>query len=122
IMLGYWNNQEETDNVLRDGWFYTGDMGYMDEQGYFYIADRKKDMIIAGGINIYHREVEEVQYEHEAIQEVVVVGIPEPYRGETVKALVVFKQGQQVTEKELNTFTRENLAAFKVPRSYEFRD
>lgn len=121
VMVGYWKNQEETENVLRDGWLYTGDMGYMDEDGYFYIVDRKKDMIIAGGFNIYPREVEEVLYEHPAIQEGVVVGVPDPYRGETVKAFVVVKEGKQVTEEELNTFCRENLAAYKVPRSYEFR-
>lgn len=122
VMKGYWNNPEETENVLRDGWFYTGDMGYMDEEGYFYIVDRKKDMIIAGGYNIYPREVEEVLFEHPAIQEVAVVGVPDPYRGETVKAFVVVKEGKQVTEDELNSFCRENLAAYKVPRSYEYRE
>lgn len=122
VMIGYWNNQEETDNVLRNGWLFTGDMGYMDEEGYFYIVDRKKDMIIAGGYNIYPREVEEVLYEHEAIQEAAVVGIPDPYRGETVKAFIVLKEGHSATEEELNRYCRENLAAYKVPRLYEFRD
>jgi long-chain acyl-CoA synthetase len=122
VMIGYWKNQEETDNTIRDGWLFTGDMGYMDEKGYFYIVDRKKDMIIAGGYNIYPREVEEVLYEHPAIQEAAVVGVPDPYRGETVKAFVVVREGKEVTEEELNTFCRENLAAFKVPRKYEFRD
>src|SRR5690606_19875999 len=87
-----------------------------------YIVDRKKDMIIAGGYNIYPREVEEVLFEHPAIQEVAVVGVPDPYRGETVKAFVVVKEGKQVTEDELNSFCRENLAAYKVPRSYEYRE
>ncbi|QKY69617.1 long-chain-fatty-acid--CoA ligase [Lentibacillus sp. CBA3610] len=122
IMKGYWNNQEETDNVLKDGWLFTGDMGYMDEDGYFYIVDRKKSVIIAGGYNIYPREVEEVLYEHEAVQEAVVAGIPDPYRGETVKAFVVLKSGYETDEEELNTFCRKNLAGFKVPRIYEFRD
>ncbi|MFA1820619.1 long-chain-fatty-acid--CoA ligase [Virgibacillus oceani] len=122
VMKGYWNNKEETTNVLKDGWFFTGDLGYMDEEGYFYVVDRKKDMIIAGGFNIYPREVEEVLYEHEAIAEAVVAGIPDPYRGETVKAYVVLKDGYNITEDELNDFCRENLAAFKVPRSYEFKD
>jgi long-chain acyl-CoA synthetase len=122
VMSGYWKNEEETNEVLRDGWFYTGDMGYMDENGYFYIVDRKKDMIIAGGYNIYPREVEEVLYEHPKVQEVAVVGIPDPYRGETVKAFVVVKEGKEVTEEELNKFCREHMAAFKVPRKYEFRD
>src|SRR5690625_826910 len=122
VMKGYWNNEEETANVLKDGWFFTGDLGYMDEEGYFYVVDRKKDMIIAGGFNIYPREVEEVLYEHEAIAETVVAGIPDPYRGETVKAYVVLKEGYNITEVELNEFCRKNLAAFKVPRSYEFKD
>ena len=121
VMKGYWNRPEETAATFSDGWFLTGDLGYMDENGYFYVVDRKKDMIIAGGFNIYPREVEEVLYEHEAIQECVVAGIPDPYRGETVKAYIVLKEGQEVTEKELNEFCRQNLAAYKVPRFYEFR-
>ncbi|SFB24335.1 long-chain acyl-CoA synthetase [Lentibacillus halodurans] len=122
VMKGYWNNQDETDNVLKDGWLFTGDIGYMDEDGYFYIVDRKKNMIIAGGYNIYPREVEEVLYENEAVQEAVVAGVPDPYRGETVKAYVVLKPGHQVEEEALNAFCRNHLAAFKVPRIYEFRD
>lgn len=122
VMKGYWNRPEETEKVLKDGWLLTGDMGYMDEKGYFYVVDRKKDMIIAGGYNIYPREVEEVLYEHDAIQEVAVVGVPDPYRGETVKAFVVLKEGKQVSENELDEFSRKHLAAYKVPRIYEFRD
>lgn len=122
VMKGYWNRPEETAMAFADGWFLTGDLGYMDEKGYFYVVDRKKDMIIAGGFNIYPREVEEVLYEHEAIQECVVAGIPDPYRGETVKAYIVLKEGKTVTEDELNTYCRQNLAAYKVPRFYEFRD
>ncbi|GAA0333530.1 long-chain-fatty-acid--CoA ligase [Bacillus carboniphilus] len=121
VMKGYWNKPEETDLVLKDGWLYTGDLGYMDEDGYFYVVDRKKDMIIAGGYNIYPREVEEVLYEHEDIQEVVVAGVPDPYRGETVKAYVVLKEGRNLTEEDLNHFARKALAAYKVPRQYEFR-
>jgi long-chain acyl-CoA synthetase len=94
----------------------------MDENGYFYIVDRKKDMIIAGGYNIYPREVEEVLYEHPAVKEAVVAGVPDPYRGETVKAYIVLKEGQRVTEEELDRFARKQLAAYKVPRIYEFRD
>ena len=93
----------------------------MDEKGYFYVVDRKKDMIIASGFNIYPREIEEILYEHEAIQECVVAGIPDPYRGETVKAYIVLKEGASVTEEELDKYCRENLASFKVPRLYEFR-
>jgi long-chain acyl-CoA synthetase len=121
VMKGYWNQPHETENVLRDGWLYTGDVGYMDERGYFYIVDRKKDMIIASGYNIYPREVEEVLYQHPKVQEVVVVGVPDEYRGETVKAFVVLKQGQQCTAEELDQFMRSRLAAYKVPRIYEFR-
>ena len=121
VMKGYWNRPEDTENTFRNGWFLTGDLGYMDENGYFYVVDRKKDMIIAGGYNIYPREVEEVLYEHEDVQECVVAGIPDPYRGETVKAYVVLKEGSKLTEKELNEFSRKHLAAYKVPRMYEFR-
>jgi long-chain acyl-CoA synthetase len=122
IMKGYWNKPEETEKVLRDGWLLTGDMGYMDEEGFFYVVDRKKDMILAGGYNIYPREIEEVLYEHESVQEVVVAGIPDPYRGETVKAYVVLKEGFVPNEDELNEFCRKNLAAYKVPRIYEYRE
>ncbi|WHY55355.1 long-chain-fatty-acid--CoA ligase [Peribacillus simplex] len=122
VMQGYWNRPDETENTFKNGWLLTGDLGYMDEQGFFYVVERKKDTIIAGGFNIYPREVEEVLYEHEAIQEVVVAGIPDPYRGETVKAYVVLKKNARATEEELNEFARKNLASYKVPRSYEFRD
>ncbi|SEM99705.1 long-chain-fatty-acid--CoA ligase [Lihuaxuella thermophila] len=122
VMKGYWKRPEETDKVLRDGWLSTGDIARMDEDGYFYIVDRKKDVIIAGGFNIYPREVEEVLFEHPAVQEAAVVGVPHPYRGETVKAFIVLKKDHQVTEEELDRFCREKLAAYKVPRLYEFRD
>ena len=121
VMKGYWNRPEETEKVLKDGWLSTGDMAFMDEEGYFAIMDRKKDVIIAGGFNIYPREVEEVLYEHPAIQEAAVVGVPDPYRGETVKAFIVLKEGERITEEELDAYCRERLAAYKVPRLYEFR-
>jgi long-chain acyl-CoA synthetase len=121
IMKGYWNQPIETEAVLRDGWLYTGDLGYMDERGYFFIVDRKKDMIIASGYNIYPREVEEVLYEHPKVQEAAVIGIPDVYRGETVKAFIVLKQGEECTKEELDHFVRSRLAAYKVPRIYEFR-
>ncbi|WP_186576217.1 AMP-binding protein [Aquibacillus kalidii] len=121
VMKGYWNREEETEQVLRDGWLYTGDIGYMDEAGRFYVIDRKKDVIIAGGYNIYPREVEDVLYEHEGIQELVVVGIPDMYRGETVKAFVVLKDGVNIDEKTLDAFCRKRMASYKVPRIYEFR-
>lgn len=122
VMKGYWNRPEETENTFKNGWLLTGDLGYMDEKGFFYIVERKKDVIIASGFNIYPREIEEVIYEHEAVQEVVVVGIPDPYRGETVKAYVVLKAGNIVTEEELNQFVRKSLASYKAPRLYEFRE
>ncbi|KIL77905.1 long-chain-fatty-acid--CoA ligase [Bacillus badius] len=121
VMKGYWNRPEETEMTFKDGWLLTGDVGYMDENGYFFVVDRKKDMILAGGYNIYPREVEEVLYEHPSIQEAVVVGVPDAYRGETVKAYIVLKEGHSVTEEELNLFARAQLAAYKVPRIYEFR-
>jgi long-chain acyl-CoA synthetase len=121
VMRGYWNKPEDTERTFRDGWFLTGDLGYMDKEGYFYIVDRKKDMIIAGGFNIYPREIEEILYEHEAILECVVAGIPDPYRGETVKAYIVLKEGASITEEDLDKYCRAELAAFKVPRAYEFR-
>ena len=120
VMKGYWNNKKETENVLKDGWLLTGDIGYMSEDGFFYIVDRKGDMIIAGGYNIYPREIEEVLFEHESIQEATVVGVSDPYRGETVMAVIVIKKGQYITEKQLNTYCRKSLAAYKVPRIYKF--
>ncbi|WP_242219839.1 long-chain-fatty-acid--CoA ligase [Bacillus cereus group sp. BfR-BA-01380] len=121
VMKGYWNKPEETAAVLKDGWLYTGDVGYMDEDGFFYVKDRKKDMIVASGFNVYPREVEEVLYEYEKVQEVVVLGVPDPYRGETVKAFVVVKDSVTCSEEELNAFARKYLAAYKVPKVYEFR-
>ncbi|WP_246031642.1 long-chain-fatty-acid--CoA ligase [Salibacterium salarium] len=122
VMKGYWRRPEETGMTFRNDWLLTGDMGYMDEDGYFYIVDRKKDMIIAGGFNIYPREIEEVLYEHHAVQEAVVIGVPDQYRGETVKAVIVKKEGEPLKEEDLDAFSRHRLAPFKVPRAYEFRD
>jgi len=122
VMKGYWNRPEETAQTLRDGWLYTGDIARMDEDGYFYIVDRKKDMILTGGFNVYPREVEEVLYAHPAVLEAAVVGVPDPYRGEAVKAYVVLKPGAQASEEEILEHCRKNLAPYKVPRSVEFRD
>ncbi|QKX51677.1 AMP-binding protein [Planococcus glaciei] len=121
VMKGYWKRPEDTAATIVDGWLLTGDLGYMNDEGFFFIVDRKKDMIIAGGFNIYPREIEEVLYEHEAVQECVVAGVPDAYRGETVKAYIVQKEGYNVSEEEFNTYCREHLASFKVPRIYEFR-
>jgi long-chain acyl-CoA synthetase len=122
IMKEYWDNAEESKLQLVDGWLYTGDIGQADEDGYIYIVDRKKDMIIAGGFNIYPREVDEVLYQHPKVSEAVTVGIPDEYRGETVKAFIVARQGESLTEKEVIDFCRTKLAAYKVPKLVEFRE
>ncbi|MBD0383110.1 long-chain-fatty-acid--CoA ligase [Paenibacillus sedimenti] len=122
VMKGYWNRERETSLTIKEGWLYTGDMARMDDDGFFAIVDRKKDLIIAGGYNIYPREIEEILYEHPAVQEAAVAGIPDQYRGETVKAFVVLKSGMTLTEKELELWCRERLAAYKVPRRIEFRE
>ena len=122
VMKGYWNRPEETELVLdEEGWLHTGDIARMDEEGYFYIVDRKKDIIIASGYNIIPREVEEVLYMHPKVMEAVVAGVPDPYRGETVKAYIVLKEGEQATEEEIIEFCRQNLAPYKVPKLVEFR-
>lgn len=121
IMKGYWNMPEETARVLRNGWLHTGDIATVDEKGLYYIVDRKKDMVIAGGYNIYPREVEEVLYEHPKVQEAVVAGIPDKYRGETLKAYIVLKDNEASTEDEMINFCRERLARYKIPKLIEFR-
>ncbi len=121
VMKGYWNRPDETALVLREGWLYTGDIARRDADGYFQIVDRKKDMIIAGGFNIYPRDVEEVLYQHPKIKEAVVAGVPDEYLGEVVKAYVVLKEGETATEQEIIEFCRQNLAKYKVPRIVEFR-
>ncbi len=121
VMKGYWNKPEETANVLRGGWLYTGDVARMDGDGYFTIVDRKKDMIIASGYNVYPREVEEVLFEHPAVAEAAVVGLPDAYRGETVRAFVVLKPGATAKAEEIVAFCKERLAPFKVPKQVEFR-
>ncbi|MCM3271959.1 AMP-binding protein [Paenibacillus elgii] len=122
VMKGYWNKPEETAKILKDGWLYTGDLARMDEEGYFYILDRRKDMIIASGYNIYPREVEEVLYEHPDVEEAVVAGIIDTYRGETVKAYIVLKPGAKGDADAFKAWCKERLAAYKVPKQYEFRD
>jgi long-chain acyl-CoA synthetase len=122
IMKGYWNNPTETAGQLRDGWLYTGDIATRDEEGYLYIVDRKKDMIIAGGFNIYPREIDEVLFKHPKVAEAVSVGIKDPYRGETVKAYIVKRPGETVTAEEIIAFCKERLAPYKVPKFVEFRD
>ncbi|MDQ1002192.1 acyl-CoA synthetase (AMP-forming)/AMP-acid ligase II [Neobacillus niacini] len=122
VMKGYWKNPKETANVLRDGWLYTGDIGTMDEDGYIFIVGRKKEMIIAGGYNIYPIEIEEVIYQHFAVAETCVFGVPDNYRGETVKAVIVLKKEMKVTVEEIIEWCNERLARYKVPRLIEFRE
>lgn len=122
VMKGYWQRPEETASSLRDGWLFTGDLGRMDQDGYFYILDRRKDLIIAGGYNIYPREVEEVLYEHPDVEEAVVAGIMDPYRGETVKAYIVLRKGAKEDPAALQRWCKEKLAAYKVPHVYEYRE
>ncbi|HHQ49585.1 MAG TPA: long-chain fatty acid--CoA ligase, partial [Acidobacteria bacterium] len=122
VMLGYWNRPEETAKVLRDGWLYTGDLAKIDEDGYCYIVGRKKDMIVAGGYNIYPDEVDDVLFSHPAVLEAATIGIPDPRRGETVKSFVVLKPGETLTEEELIAFCKKELAAYKVPKQIEFID
>jgi long-chain acyl-CoA synthetase len=122
LMSGYYKQPKETAESIRNGWFHTGDIGYMDEEGYLYIVDRKKDMIIAGGFNIYPREIDEVLYEHPKIQEACAIGLPDKYRGETVKVFVVVKEGETLTEEEVIAHCREKLTAYKMPKLIEFMD
>ncbi|MTW87431.1 long-chain-fatty-acid--CoA ligase [Virgibacillus dakarensis] len=120
VMKGYWRRPELTSNVLRDGWYHTGDIGKMDELGYVYIVDRKKDMIISGGENIYPREVENVLFTHPAVTDCAVIGIPDESWGESVKALVVLKEGIDLTKGDLINYCKKHLASYKKPRSIEF--
>lgn len=122
VMKGYWNMPHETEAVLKDGWLLTGDIGKMDEEGYFYIVDRKKDLIISGGLNVYPRDIDEVLFEHSKIQEACAIGIPHPTRGEAVKAFVVLKEGETATKEEIIEYCASKLAKFKLPTEVEFRD
>ena len=122
IMKGYWNNPEETARVLKDGWLYTGDLATIDEDNYIYIVDRKKDMIITGGENVYSSEVERVLLSHADILEAAIIGVPDDKWGESVKAVVVCKDGKTLKEKEIMSFCREKLAAYKCPKSVDFVD
>ncbi len=125
VMQGYWQRPEETSHSIKEiagkRWLLTGDMAKMDDDGYFYIVDRKKDMIDASGYNVYPREIEEVLYKHLAVQECVVIGVPDEYRGETVKAFIILRQGSSATPEALTEFCKGQLAAYKVPKQIEFR-
>jgi long-chain acyl-CoA synthetase len=121
VMLGYWNRPEDTADVFHDGWLRTGDVARMDAEGFFYVVDRRKDMIDASGFKVLPREVEEVLLMHPKVREAVVAGVKDAYRGETVKAYVVLRPGESATEEEIVEFCRLHLAAFKVPRKVDFR-
>lgn len=122
LMKGYWKLPKETAETIKGGWLHTGDIGRMDEDGYIYIVDRKKDMIISGAENIYSREVEEVLYTHPAVLDAAVVGVPDEEWGESVKAVIVLKEGMVATEAEIIDFCKERLASYKKPKSVEFWD
>ena len=122
IMLGYWNSSEETADALRDGWLLTGDIAHMDDEGYFYIVDRKKDMILSAGFNVYPREVEEVLYQHPKVKEAAVIGIPDGMRGERITAYITLLPDEIATTTEIRKFCRERLAPYKQPRKIIFRD
>src|SRR3569623_363277 len=115
-MKGYWDSEDVTKEVMDDGWFHTGDMAKIDEDGYFFIVDRKKEMILRGGYNVYPREIEEVLYEHPAIAEVAVVGVPDDKMGEEVGAAVVLKKGVDVSADELRSYVKNEVANYKYPR------
>jgi long-chain acyl-CoA synthetase len=121
LMQGYWKRPQETAEALRDGWLYTGDIGYLDEDSYLFLTSRKKDLIKCGGFQVWPREVEEILMMHPAIAEVCVAGIPDPRQVEAVKAWVVFKEGQGATDQELHNFCREKITGYKVPKFFEFR-
>jgi long-chain acyl-CoA synthetase len=122
VMLGYHNQPQETADAMRNGWYHTGDLGRRDEDGYFFIVDRKKDMLIVGGLNVYPREVEEVLYTHAAVADAAVVGAADPLRGDQVVAVVVLKPGSDVGDRELMAYCRQRLANYKVPRRVIFRE
>lgn len=121
VMKGYRNNAEDTAATLTDGWLHTGDISRMDEDGYFYIVDRKKDMILSGGLNVYPRDIEEVLYENPKVQEAAAIGIPHPTRGESVKVFVALKEGATTTQEELIEYCKDKMAKYKLPTEIEFR-
>jgi long-chain acyl-CoA synthetase len=121
VMLGYYKNQEETQKTIVDGWLYTGDIGYADENGYFYITDRKKELIIVGGFNVFPREIDELIYKHPKVKEGISVGLPDPCKGERIKVYIILKEGETATPEEFNAYFKERLTPYKVPSEVEFR-
>jgi long-chain acyl-CoA synthetase len=121
VMLGYYKNTEETQKAIIDGWLYTGDIGYRDEDGYFYITDRKKDLIIVGGFNVFPREIDELIYQHPKVKEGITIGIPDPRKGERIKVYIVLKEGEMARPEEFIIYFKERLTPYKVPSEIEFR-
>jgi long-chain acyl-CoA synthetase len=122
VMKGYWNKPEETANAIREGWFHTGDVGKRDADGFYYIVDRKKEMIIRGGYNVYPREIEEVLYEHPAVAEAAVIGVPHPELGEEIAAVLALKPGRSASPEELRDYVKSKVAAYKYPRTVKIVD
>ena len=127
VMKGYWNRPKESGEAIRNGWFYTGDLAYMDERGYFFIVDRKKDVINAAGFKVWPREVEETLYQHPSIRMAAVLGVPDDYRGETVKAVIALKDAhgfatEELARQDIIALCRQRLANYKIPRIVDFRD
>jgi long-chain acyl-CoA synthetase len=122
VMVGYANRAKENVDIFRGGRLHTGDVGYLDEDGYLYIVDRIKDLIISGGFNVYPRMVEEVIHQHPAVAEAAVIGVPDQHRGETVKAFITLREGEALTAADLRVFLKDKLAPFQMPRHIEFRD
>jgi fatty-acyl-CoA synthase len=120
LLRTYYKNQKAYQDAMRDGWFFTGDLGKVDEEGYLYLVDRKKDMICSGGVNIYPSDIEAILLSHPGILESAVIGVPDPKWGEAVKAVVVLREGQEVSEKDVVQYCRANLAGYQVPKSVEF--
>ncbi len=122
VMKGYWQRPDATAEVLKDGWLRTGDVGYMDADGYVFLVDRLKDLILCGGYNVYPRVIEEACYEHPAVEEVTVIGVADSYRGQSPKAFVKLREGRELGEEELLAFLRERLSPIEIPKAIEFRD
>jgi long-chain acyl-CoA synthetase len=122
VITEYWNNREETDKAIKDGWLYTGDIVKIDEEGFVFIMDRKKDMIIVSGFNVYPRDIDEVMFKHPKVSEACTVGIPDEKQGEAVKLFLTLKPGQTMSADEVIAYCREHLAPYKVPRFVEFVD
>ena len=120
VMLGYYKQEQETTETLRNGWLHTGDLARQGEDGYYYIVERKKDLVIVGGLNVYPNEIEEVIYQYPKVKEAAVVGVDDKLRGEFVKAFIVLKEGEECTAKEVSMYLREHLANYKMPRVIEF--